>query len=135
MALKTFDFDPDVTRREDPAYWAASCVIALRSKDTARAAHAQRQLARLGVNAKFTKVAKPRQAAKPNAGFDSDVTRREGPGYWAASWVIALRSKDTARAAHAQRQLARLGVNAKFTKVAKSRQAGKPNAGEVTNAH
>jgi hypothetical protein len=40
--------DPDVTRRDDGAYWAAALVLALRAGDTARARSARKHLRRLG---------------------------------------------------------------------------------------
>jgi hypothetical protein len=41
-------FDPDVIRRDDPAYWAAAAVLADRAGDTARASSAREALRRLG---------------------------------------------------------------------------------------
>jgi hypothetical protein len=41
-------FDPDVTRRDDAAYWAAALVLALRADDEGRAQEARRELERLG---------------------------------------------------------------------------------------
>lgn len=42
------DFDPDVTRRDDGAYWAAALALALRARDRERAAEARSNLRRLG---------------------------------------------------------------------------------------
>jgi hypothetical protein len=41
-------FDPDLTRRDDPAYWAAAAVVADRAGDTGRAKTARVALRRLG---------------------------------------------------------------------------------------
>jgi len=59
--------DPDVTRRDDAPYWAATAVIALRSGDMPRVTEAQQQLARLGVNVRFTTPARKRREAVAHA--------------------------------------------------------------------
>jgi hypothetical protein len=41
-------FDPDVTRHDDGAYWAAALVLAIRAGDKARARTARHHLRRLG---------------------------------------------------------------------------------------
>jgi predicted Zn-dependent protease len=41
-------FDPDVSRRDDPAYWAAAAVVADRAGNTERAEAARAELRRLG---------------------------------------------------------------------------------------
>ncbi|HEY7090598.1 MAG TPA: hypothetical protein VH518_21040 [Tepidisphaeraceae bacterium] len=41
-------FDPDITRRDDPAYWAAAQLVAMRSNDEQREKVARENLARLG---------------------------------------------------------------------------------------
>ncbi len=41
-------FDPDVTRHDDAAYWAAAMVAAIRAGDAARVETAERNLRRLG---------------------------------------------------------------------------------------
>ena len=46
MARRTFD--PDVTRRDEGAYWAAALVLAIRAGDRARADLARKHLRRLG---------------------------------------------------------------------------------------
>lgn len=40
--------DPDVTRRDDGAYWAAAMVLAIRARDRRRIETARRHLRRLG---------------------------------------------------------------------------------------
>lgn len=55
--------DPDVTRREDGAYWAAALVLAIRAGDTNRVVAARRHLRRLGYR---LDVARP-QAGKGKA--------------------------------------------------------------------
>jgi hypothetical protein len=45
---KRVTFDPDVTRRDDDAYWAAAIMLAIRAGDKERAATARRNLLRLG---------------------------------------------------------------------------------------
>jgi hypothetical protein len=48
MADTKRTFDPDETRRDDSAYWAAAAVVADRAGDADRAELARRELARLG---------------------------------------------------------------------------------------
>jgi hypothetical protein len=52
--------DPDVTRRNDGAYWGAALVLAMRAGDNARADLARRHLRRLG----YRLDAPRRQASK-----------------------------------------------------------------------
>jgi hypothetical protein len=40
--------NPDLTRRDDGAYWAAALVLAIRANDRLRADRARRHLRRLG---------------------------------------------------------------------------------------
>lgn len=40
--------DPDVTRRDESAYWAAALVLAMRANDRARETLARRHLRRMG---------------------------------------------------------------------------------------
>jgi hypothetical protein len=40
--------DPDVTRKNDPAYWAAALVLAIQNANTQNEQSARRQLKRLG---------------------------------------------------------------------------------------
>jgi hypothetical protein len=56
--------DPDVTRRDDGAYWAAALVLAIRAGDRERAETARQNLRRLGYQ---LDLASPERKAVPNA--------------------------------------------------------------------
>jgi hypothetical protein len=66
MSNQTLDFDPDVTQRNNPAYWAEVLLIAERNGDDDRAALARKQLRRL--NKRITgRSFPPRRGAGVNA--------------------------------------------------------------------
>ena len=48
------NLDPDLTRRDDGAYWAAALVLAIRAGDIARADTARQNLRRLGYRVDLT---------------------------------------------------------------------------------
>jgi hypothetical protein len=56
--MASVTLNPDVTRRDDGAYWAAAMVLALKADDRNRANEARRQLRRLGYR---IELAEPRR--------------------------------------------------------------------------
>jgi hypothetical protein len=60
--MAKWTFDPDVTRRDDAAYWAAAVVVASRAGNVERAEYARRQLRRLGFQLKVARP-QPRKGA------------------------------------------------------------------------
>jgi hypothetical protein len=50
MANANENFNPDLTRRDDAAYWSAAVIYAIRAGDKEREEKAKRELHRLGFN-------------------------------------------------------------------------------------
>ncbi|MBV8781095.1 MAG: hypothetical protein JO353_06830 [Phycisphaerae bacterium] len=59
--------DPDVTRRDDGAYWAAALVLAIKAGDTARKTTAQQHLQRLGYDLHIARQQPAKRKAVRNA--------------------------------------------------------------------